>query len=263
MEAREVIQIANAVFDAKKYDLRTHVFVQVIEYDADKNLTKVVPVRKAIYFTDSENIDTDELPPNTEILVRQFGSGKLWLTVAPSVGTYGYLHVSDRDVDTWKSAGGIGEPTDTRCMKLRDAVFEPSLLHLVDEGDNGLLAVPVATDRISLRTRTGATEISVLDDESIEITTTGDVTIEATGNVETDAAETVLQAGTDWAVQYTALKSAFDTLKTDFNNLVTWCTTHVHPGVLAGAASTAVSPVPPVSSSADMSGSKVDDVRIP
>ena len=109
MDAREVKQIAAAVFDTEKYKLRTHVFVQVTEYDNENNLVTVVPVRKAIRLTDSENIGTVELLPHTEILVRQLGSGKLWLTVAPSVGTYGYLHVSDRDVDSWKLAGGIGE----------------------------------------------------------------------------------------------------------------------------------------------------------
>jgi len=303
MDAREVGQIAGAVFDAKKYELRTHVFVRVESYDADTNTVTVQQVRKAIRFTDASNVETVELPPLTEVLVRQVGSGKLWLTVAPAAGTYGYLHVSDRDVDTWKLAGGVGEPTDTRCMELRDAVFEPSLLHLADEGDAGLMAEPVKTDRISLRTRTGLTEISVLDDESVTVnvndgkatltidlsgnvsletegdisaestggdvtvTADGDATVTAGGNVSTDATETALQTGTDWAVQYTALKSAFDTLKTDLNNLITAYNAHIHittatigvggPGVIAPTTSAGTP------SAADMSSSKITDVRVP
>jgi len=100
-------------------------------------------------------------------------------------------------------------------------------------------------------------------DGNTDITTDGDTTITSGGHITTSGSDTVIQDGTDWAVQYTALKSAFDTLKTDVNNFVIWATSHVHPGVLAGAASTAVSPVPPVQSSADMTGSKITDVRMP
>ena len=82
-------------------------------------------------------------------------------------------------------------------MELQDAVLEPSLLHLADEGDNGLMAEPVKTDRISLRTRSGLTEISVLDDETIEvkvndvaslsIDTDGNVTLETDGNISAES----------------------------------------------------------------------------
>lgn len=186
MDAREVGQIAANVFDAKKYELRTHVFAQVTGYDDTQNLVQVQPVRKAIRMTDAENPQTIDLPLLTEVLVRQYGSGKLWCTVAPAVGSYGYLHISDRDIDNWLATGGIVEPTDVRCMSLRDAVFEPSLLHLADEGDNGLIAEPVKLDRISLRTRSGLTEISVIDGEEIEINVNDGVAnlaIDTSGNV--------------------------------------------------------------------------------
>ena len=299
MDARETGRIAAAVFDAKKYELRTHVFVKVLEYDAENNAVKVQQIRKAIRFTDAENIETVELSPLTEVIVRQVGSGKLWLTVAPQPDTYGYLHISDRDVDAWREAGGadtdrIVEPTDTRCMDLRDAVFEPSLVHLGDDEDYGKFVEPIKTDRISLRTRSGLTEISVLDDESIyvnvndgnatvtidadgnvSITSVGDVSIEGDGdlsatmggNVTTDATETVIQAGTDYAVQFTAMKTAFDNLKNELNALVTAYNAHTHittatagigpPGVVAPTTSTGTPPA------ASMDSAKVDEVRLP
>jgi hypothetical protein len=177
---------------------------------------KVQQVRKAIRFTDAENPQTVELPPLGEIIVRQVGSGKLWLTVAPQVDTYGYLHVSDRDIDAWKEVGGIGEPTSTRCMDLRDSVFEPSLLNLGVDGDLGAFEEAIKEDRISLRTRSGLTEISILADESVtinvnsdkasviidkdgnvSITTKGDLTATADGDVSITGASVSVSGPTD------------------------------------------------------------------
>jgi hypothetical protein len=182
MDAREATQIAEQVFDTKKYRVRTHVIAQVTAYDDTINTVTVQPVTKAIRFTDPEHLTTVELPQISEVPVIQVGSGKLWCTVAPAVDTYGLLHISDRIIDDWLVAGGIVDPTGIRCHDLSDAIFEPSLLPLAADGDNGLLAVPVATDRISLRTRAGNAEISVLDDETIEIkTAAGTVTMDAAG----------------------------------------------------------------------------------
>jgi len=287
MDARETKRLADAAFDEKKVELRTHCFCQVTGYDDAQNLVKLKPVRKAIRFTDANNTESVELPELTEILVRQYGSGKLWCTVAPAIGSYGYVHISDRDIDNWKVAGGIVEPSDTRCMDLRDAVFEPSLMHLVEDGDNGLMVEPIKTDRISLRTRSGLTEISVMADETIHINVSDgkstltidtdgkvslnsedDITLTATGNFVTSAAETVVQDGTDYAVQFTAMKAAFDQLKNELNALVTAYNAHIHittatvgasatPGVIAPTTSTGTPPT------ADMAGAKVADVRLP
>lgn len=75
--------------------------------------------------------------------------------------------------------------------------------------------------------------------------------------------DVAINNGTDFAVQYTALKSAFDTLVTDFNNLVTTFNGHVHPGVTAGPGSTAITATPGTSSTADMTSSKIDTVKVP
>ena len=232
MESREVAQIAEQVFSAQKYRIRTHVIAQVTAYDAATNTATVQPVTKAVRLTDPNNPTTVELPEISEVPVHQGGSGKLWCTLAPAVDTYGLLHISDRIIDDWLAAGGIVDPTGIRCHDLSDAVFYPSLLHLVDEGDNGKLAVPVETDRISLRTRTGKTEISVLDDETVEIrandsatvtiATDGSVSVTADGDISiaksTGESDTVGSAsvdagnGTDFVALSTLLNLYCDTL---------------------------------------------------
>ena len=254
MDAREVTQIAGQVFDTKKYRIRTHVIAQVETYDTDKNTVTVQPVTKAVRFTDPENITTVELPQISEVPVIQVGSGKLWCTVAPAVDTYGLLHISDRIIDDWLSAGGIVDPTGIRCHDLSDAIFEPSLLHLVAEGDNGLLAVPVATDRISLRTRAGNAEISVLDDETIEIkTAAGTVSMDAAGKItlenssqslEVGAAAVAAGSGSDFVAMATKVDTLWTTL---YTLLTTWTPVPTDGGAAFKTAAIAAFPTPPSS----------------
>ena len=78
--------------------------------------------------------------------------------------------------------------------------------------------------------------------------------------------EFVINDGTDYGVAYEDLKTAFDQLKDDFDN-------HLHtttgtPGVsaipgLISKPSTGVTPFVPVTSTADMSGAKVEKLRLP
>jgi hypothetical protein len=184
-------RVAEAVFRAFRPTLRTHIIGQVVSYDAAANTAVIQPVLKIIRGTDVNNMTTIDPAPLSDVPVRQYGSGKLWCTVGPAVGSYGELHIADRAIDGWLSAGGVGvEPTSTRTHDISDAVFEPSLTHLVDEGDNGAFAVGIATDRVSLRTRSGDTEISVLDDETIAISVNGGVasiSIDTSGNVSVTA----------------------------------------------------------------------------
>jgi len=80
--------------------------------------------------------------------------------------------------------------------------------------------------------------------------------------------DTVLNNGTDYAVQYTELKSAFDQLTTDFDALVAVVNAHVHlaTGSL-GNTGPALGGAPPVvdpgqDTTADMSASIVYSVRV-
>jgi hypothetical protein len=226
--SRDMRLLAEKLIRAARYDIRTHVIAQIVSYNQDTNLAVCQPVNKAIRLTDPKNPTYVQLPVISDVPVIQYGSGKLWCTVGPQVDTYGLLHICDRIIDDWLQLGGIVESRGIRCHNLSDAVFEPSLLHLVDDGDNGKLAVPVQTDRISLRTRAGTTEMSVIvagndgEEESILISNTNssiaidkdgklDVTItdkatlsiDKDGNISLENAGT-LEASTDGDVTITS-----------------------------------------------------------
>jgi hypothetical protein len=135
---------------------------------------------------DPANMTTVEMPVLEDIPVQQFGSGKLLLSVPPAVDSYGTLFFSDRDLEAWLMAGGIVDPANMRKWDLSDAIFIPGLYPFVIDGDNGQIEEPIKTDRISMRTRSGLTEISVLSDESITINVNDDkasVVIDKDGNV--------------------------------------------------------------------------------
>ena len=74
----------------------------------------------------------------------------------------------------------------------------------------------------------------------------------------TSGEEIVLNDGTDYAVAYEDLKSAFDQLKSDFNSHIHTTTATIGVGPAVGV----ISP-PTASSTADMSGAKVEKVRLP
>ena len=62
-------------------------------------------------------------------------------------------------------------------------------------------------------------------------------------------------------VRYQELESAFNQLKTDFNNLVTKFNTHTHVGVIAGGGTSGTTATPATSSSADISGAKIEEIK--
>lgn len=62
-------------------------------------------------------------------------------------------------------------------------------------------------------------------------------------------------------VKYQELKTAFDQLRTDFNNLVSVFNTHVHAGVTTGGGSSGVTPTTGTASTADMSTAKINEIK--
>jgi len=66
---------------------------------------------------------------------------------------------------------------------------------------------------------------------------------------------------TNHLTQYEELKIAFDKLKSDFNALVTTYNAHTHTGVTTGGGVTGPTPSLGASSTADMSGAKLDNLK--
>lgn len=79
----------------------------------------------------------------------------------------------------------------------------------------------------------------------------------------------IMNEGTDWAVQFTEMKTAFDQLKSDFDAFVNVFNTHTHILAIAaasgaGGTGTAAPPASPGSTStADMSGAKIESIQVP
>lgn len=68
----------------------------------------------------------------------------------------------------------------------------------------------------------------------------------------------------DFAVRYNELKKAFDQLKKDHDDFISLkYNLHVHPGVLAGPASTGVTPTVGAASTANMATAKIDKIKVP
>ena len=110
--------------------------------------------------------------------------------------------------------------------------------------------------KVPLPTNPGDSKVYSTDADGNEKATCkflNDGTIEINGNA-------------DNAVAYTDLKTAFDQLKSDFDGLVTIFNAHTHPFVGVGPGNpgtTAVTLTLDTPSTADMSGAKVDTVRVP
>jgi len=125
-----------------------------------------------------------------------------------------------------------------------------------------------------LQKANGDIEIKSIDNNEIACATqtmqnTGVIDIQnENGSINLNAdGDVTINEGTDWAIQFTALKSAFDQLVSDINSLVSTFNAHQHnykPGT--GSPIPTVPTVPPTpgsSSSADMSGAKIESIKVP
>ncbi len=66
---------------------------------------------------------------------------------------------------------------------------------------------------------------------------------------------------TDFMVRFSVMETAYNQLKSDFDDLVNAYNSHVHPGVTAGGASTATTPTQGNTSTGDISGAKIDEIK--
>lgn len=132
------------------------------------------------------------------------------------------IKCAERSIDNWLLDGDIQAAGDIRKHSLSDAYATPMMY----SQDNKI--TDFDPDNIQIRNDAGTSFIT--------LTSTGDI---------------VLNGDSDFAVAFTDMKAAFDTLVSDFN-------THMHPTAALG------SPSPPVApTTADMSGAKVDTVKVP
>jgi len=140
---------------------------------------------------------------------------------------------AERSIDNWLINGDLQSAGDLRKHSLSDG-----------------FAIPMMYPQTDL--------ISSFDDTNLQIRTSSGsgITLTPGGIIE-------LNGNADFVTAYTDLKIAFDQLKTDLNNFITIFNAHIHSGVTTGPGSSGSSPTPGTPSTADMSGAKVDTVKVP
>lgn len=92
-----------------------------------------------------------------------------------------------------------------------------------------------------------------------EETDFGKIELDKDGNV-------IINEGTDNSVRYSKLKEEFDKLKQDLNNFITSVyNAHTHPYVDSpvGASNTSATLTLGTASTADISSSKIDEIKVP
>ena len=102
----------------------------------------------------------------------------------------------------------------------------------------------------------------VISNKTVQIDET-EITIQSGDRyIKLDDSFIEMDGNADFMVRFSELETGFNQLKSDFNSFVnTIYNVHVHPGVTAGAASTAPSPSTGSPSSADISGAKIDEIK--
>lgn len=164
------------------------------------------------------------LPVLQGVPLRQLRTSVFSITMPIKAGDHVLILCSERSIDTWLTEGGVQDPVDVRKFSLNDAFAIPMMYHQKE-----ITSEPFDADNL---------EIKLNDDSGfITLTPSGEIRLNGSGNS---------------IIDYTNMKAAFDTLRTEVNTLVTVYNAHSsHP------------PVNGVAAIADMAGSEVPTVKVP
>ena len=180
----ELTKIVRALFNVETAKLRTNTVCQVVSYDGTTNLAKLQPCIMAIR-TDDILSPNKQLPPVNDIPVFQYGSGEVMICQGPAVGSYGLYIVSDRKIENWILQGGIVPPGSKMRFDISNGFFLSGIFPTAIDGNNGLIEEPIATDRLSIRTRDNLTKIDLVPASgNVSVTTAGQFSVN--GNFTVD-----------------------------------------------------------------------------
>lgn len=236
---RAIKKLVNAIVSKRIAHIHTTIPAQVVSYDATKNTCSIQPCI-GVMRTDDTDTGYSDFPQLDDIPVGFPGNGDAFLTCPVKADSYGIYHVAEEDINNWLNSGGVVAPSSVDRFNLDSGFFEPRAPWMFDSSFG-----EIATDRCSIRTRDGSAEISVLENGQIEIKTTGEV---------------IINDGSDYGVQFTAMKTAYDSMKTEITTFVTAVAGHTHTGGAVAAPDNAAAMLPPISS---MDGAKIESVRVP
>jgi len=141
-------------FDSMSLLLRTTMPARVVEVDLIKNTVGVQPCLMGQMDNEPQPY---MLPIINDVPIQFYGSGGLWVTFEPKLGSYCVLSVSDRSLESWKKSGGIIDPKLNRHHDITDATAYFGINPFPESIQN------IEPDTMSIRTRDGSTAIRVHD----------------------------------------------------------------------------------------------------
>lgn len=137
-----------------------------------------------------------------------------------------------------------------------DPIAAPGEVRLYSRDENGTQKAEIYMTNDGSIIITGETDIDINGDK---------ININAADTVTINSSTTEINGNADNAVRYSALETAFNQLKQDYDNLVSGFNAHVHATAAVGPP-VPPTPVPPFipasSSTADITGSKIDEVKV-
>ena len=249
---------------------------KIKSYDVDTQSAEI-----EIQFNRRKNeTETSSYPVLVDCPVFVLQGGGAYLNFPIKEDDFCLMLFNDRDIDDWWVDNNVTVPSSLRKHSLSDGIAlvglnpKNSALALDDEkvilNATGYNTEIVTDQTVLVKATDGeenGEEASVLLDASL-----GEVLLSATGDVKINHGEDkkiILNEGTDFAVRFNELETAFNQLKDDFD-----AHDHLIPSQsfvvsVSGQATGTLNPAPVsvnaiiVGSTADISNAKVEDINVP
>lgn len=217
----DLASVINDAINTSLKELHTSLPGIIISFDPVTQLADIQPTIKR-----SINGELINLPVLSGVPIRFYHTNKFSIAIPLEKDDEVEIKFCERSLDMWLTYGDIQNPFDFRKHDLSDAYAQPTLYSQKN------LIPDFPSDNLEIKSNNGTAKIEVTPDDDL-----------------------ILNSGVDFAVQFTALQTAFDELKLAFN-------THTHvyaPGPLTPIPTAVAVP----QSIADISLSKIDTIKVP
>lgn len=226
------------ILDGQLRAVHTAMPGQVVSFDRALQTVSVQPVLQRLY---ADADEPENLPIIEDVPVVFPGSGDFWFLFDVKPGSFVLLIFAERSIAKWLESGGVVDPELNQKMDLSDAIAIPGINPFP-----GAVPAGAPPDAMALTNRAGTTYLKIENGKLV---------------LNANLVELAEAGATDFAVAFTDMKAAFDQLKADLNSFInTIFNLHTHP---APGGATGVPATLGTSSTADMSGAKVDKVKVP
>lgn len=220
---------------------------KVTAFDKATQTVSVQPCFQRLY---ADADEPENMPIIEDVPVQYIGSGDFWVTYEVAVDSYVLLVFAQRSLATWFDKGNVVDPELNHILQESDAIAIPGINPAPGVIPDAETSFP---NGFAITDREGNHYIQI---------TAGKVII------NTDVVELAEKDAEDFAVAFDDMKEAFDKLKDDLNNFMTVFDGHIHTTTATiGATPTlgviAATLTKGTPSQADMSGAKVDKVKVP